>query len=91
MNTFASGSTYKHEKLRTVVVCWVAGRRRLMAIIGDPEFLNIVKMLNPRAELPSQNTITRDIKTIYLMTRVSLRGSLKVHIRILSLADAVLT
>jgi hypothetical protein len=58
MNAFASGSMYKHEKLQTLIVCWVAGCRQPMAIVSDPEFSGIVKMLNPRAVLPSWNTIT---------------------------------
>jgi hypothetical protein len=54
-----------------------------MAIVSNPEFSNIVKMLNPRAVLPSWNTITHDIKTIYSMTSLNLADRLKVHITFL--------
>lgn len=60
MNTFTSGLTYKHKKLWTLIVHWVTGCHQLMAIVGDSEFLNLVKMLNPRVVLPSWNTIVAD-------------------------------
>jgi hypothetical protein len=89
MNTFASGSTYKCEKLRTLLVCWVTMRRRPMSIVRDPKLLDIVNMLNPLAVLPSQNTITNNIKIIFSMTKAKLRDSLKVRVIILSLDIAL--
>ena len=84
MNTFASGSTYKHEKVQTLLLHWVTTHRPPMPIIGNPELLDIVHMLNPLAVLPSQNTVTKDIKTIFLMTKAKLRVSLKVRVIFLS-------
>jgi hypothetical protein len=84
MNTFASGSTYKRKKMQTLLLRWVTTRRRPMSIVGDPELLNIVHMLNPLAMLPSRNTVTKDIKTIFLMTKAKLRVGLKVRVIFLS-------
>ena len=84
MNTFTSGSTYKCKKMRTLLLRWVTTRRRPMSIVGNPKLLNIVHMLNPLAMLPLQNTVTKDIKTIFLMTKAQLRVSLKVRVIFLS-------
>jgi hypothetical protein len=84
MNTFTSGSTYKREKMQTLLLHWVMMHCRPMSIIGDPELLDIVHMLNPLAMLPLWNTVTEDIKIIFLMTKAKLRVGLKVHVIFLS-------
>jgi hypothetical protein len=91
MDAFSSGSTYTREKLRTLLVCWITGCHRPMSIVGDSEFLAIIKMLNPHADVPSRNTVTTDIKTMYSLTKVQLKGRLQVRIIILLLTVAVLT
>jgi hypothetical protein len=78
MNAFASGSTYKHERLRTLIVRWVTGCRRPISVVVDPDFLDIVKMLNPHALIPSRNTVTRDIKIMYSLAKVKLKDVLQV-------------
>jgi hypothetical protein len=64
-------------------------RRQPMSIVHDPKLLDIVNMLNPLAMLPSQNTITNNIKIIFSMTKAKLRDSLKVRVIILSLDIAL--
>jgi len=49
-----------------------------MSIVSDPEFLDIIKMLNPQAEVPSRNTVTQDIKTMYSMAKANLKIILRV-------------
>src|SRR6266702_3831832 len=78
MNAFASGSMYKCERLCTLAVCWVTSCRRPMSIVSDPEFLDIIKMLNPQAEVPSRNNVTQDIKTMYSMAKANLKIILRV-------------
>ncbi|KAH9003276.1 hypothetical protein EDB86DRAFT_3073068 [Lactarius hatsudake] len=43
-----------------------------MAIVSDTNFLDIIKMLNPQAVVPSRNAVTSDIKTMFSMTKVNL-------------------
>ncbi|KAH9172048.1 hypothetical protein EDB89DRAFT_2070200 [Lactarius sanguifluus] len=74
---FASGSTYRRERLRTLILRWVTGCHRPMAIVGDTNFLNIIKMLNPQAVVPSRNTVTSDIKTMFSMTKANLTDILR--------------
>jgi hypothetical protein len=80
MSAFTSGSTYTRKQLRMLTVRWVAGRCRPMSIVSDPEFLKIVRMLNPQAEVPSRNTVAQDIKAIYLMANANLKNILQVSI-----------
>jgi hypothetical protein len=91
MDAFSSGSTYTREKLQTLLVRWIMGCCRPMSIVRDSEFLAIIKMLNLRAGIPSWNTVTTDIKTMYSLTKAQLKGRLQVHIIILLLTVAVLT
>ncbi|KAH9006666.1 hypothetical protein EDB84DRAFT_1573015 [Lactarius hengduanensis] len=74
MSGFSSGS---NEKLRTLALCWVASCHRLMSIVGDSEFPAIVKLLNPQAVVPSQNTVTQDIKIMYSLAKVNLKSILQ--------------
>jgi hypothetical protein len=78
MSAFASGLTYTRERLRTLTVRWVAGRRRPMSIVDDPEFLDIIKLLHPQAAVPSRITVGRDIKMMYTMTKANVRNIIQV-------------
>jgi len=49
-----------------------------MAIVSDTNFLDIIRMLNPQAVVPSRNTVTSDIKTMFAMTKANLRDILRV-------------
>ncbi|KAH9009543.1 hypothetical protein EDB84DRAFT_1571153 [Lactarius hengduanensis] len=44
---------------------------------ATPEFLAIVKLLNPQAVVPSRNTVTQDIKIMYSLAKVNLKSILQ--------------
>ncbi|KAJ7911759.1 hypothetical protein B0H13DRAFT_1614225, partial [Mycena leptocephala] len=69
MHSFASGSTYKREKLRTLTTLWVTRRRRPFKIVEDPEFREIIHLLNPSAHTHSAVTQARDVKHLYKLSR----------------------
>ncbi|KAJ7823332.1 hypothetical protein B0H14DRAFT_2370221, partial [Mycena olivaceomarginata] len=69
MCSFASGSTYKREKLRTLTTLWVARRRRPFKIVEDPEFREIIHLLNPSAHKHSAGTQARDVRRLYKLSR----------------------
>jgi hypothetical protein len=69
---------YRHERLHTLILRWVTGCRRLMSIVGDPEFVEMINALNPQAVIPSRNTVTRDIKLMYSLAKASLKDLLQV-------------
>ncbi|KAJ7716707.1 hypothetical protein B0H16DRAFT_1208134, partial [Mycena metata] len=65
MRSFASGSTYKREKLRILTTLWVTRRRHPFRIVQDPEFQEIIRLLNPLAHTHSARTQARDIRCLY--------------------------
>ncbi|KAJ7030910.1 hypothetical protein C8F04DRAFT_897814, partial [Mycena alexandri] len=69
MRSFASGSTYKREKLRTLTALWVTHRRRPFRIVQDPEFREIIHLLNPLAHSHSATTQARDIQHLYKLSQ----------------------
>jgi hypothetical protein len=66
--TFANGSTYTREKARSLLAIWVTRCRRPFSIVEDEEFVTFARMLNGRVELPSRASITRDIKSLHVLT-----------------------
>jgi hypothetical protein len=62
-----------------------------MFIVGDPEFLDIIKMLNPQAVTPSRNTDTQDIKTMYSMTKANMKNMLQASIQFYCSPITILT
>lgn len=91
MSTFASGSTYTCKRMCTLLLRWVTSRHWPMFIVGDPEFLDIIKMLNPQAVTPSRNTDTQDIKTMYSMTKANMKNMLQASIQFYCSPITILT
>lgn len=77
-STFARGSTYTWEKARTLIMLWIACRRRPYSIVEDPELLELIKMLHTRAEIPCCMTVSNDIRTLYQLSVTRIREQLKV-------------
>ena len=57
---------------------WVAHRHRPFAIVMDDELVEIFTDLNNKVEVPSRFTVSRDVKEIFLMSRVKVSEILKV-------------
>ncbi|KAJ7599139.1 hypothetical protein C8J56DRAFT_722679, partial [Mycena floridula] len=55
---------------------WVSTRKRPFAIVSDPEYLEIVTMLQSRTDTPSPTTVSRDVKEIYSITKESVAKEL---------------
>ena len=75
---YASGATYSYPRLRFLLAMWSARRHRPFAIVEDPEFHAIVKMLYPRVELPSRVTVSRDVSDIFKESKKRVIAMLKV-------------
>jgi hypothetical protein len=73
MWSFASGSTYKREKLRALTTLWVTWRRHPFQIAQDPKFHEIIHLLNPLAHTHSGMTQARNIKCLYKLSREKTR------------------
>ena len=57
---------------------WVARHHRPFVIVKDDELVEIFMDLNNKVEVPSQFTVSRDVKEIFLMSRVKVSEILKV-------------
>lgn len=71
---FARGSTYQKELLRVYIGLWTATSYRPFTIVKDPYFIKIVQMFNPKAEIPSDTTISRDVKEFHKIGKVNLKA-----------------
>ena len=63
--TFAHGSTYSYSKFRMKLALWVARHHWPFAIVEDKELINIFMDLNNKVEVPSQKTVSHDVKEIF--------------------------
>ncbi|GJF00030.1 hypothetical protein PsYK624_163070 [Phanerochaete sordida] len=79
IDAFAQGSTYNPAKFRIKLSIWIARRHRPYAIVQDPEFLEILQMLNSKVEVPHPTTISRDIREIFEITRRAVGKMLQAH------------
>jgi hypothetical protein len=57
---------------------WVARRHRPFAIVEDEELVAIFKELNNKVEVPSQRTVSRDVKEIFDISRAKVAEILQV-------------
>jgi hypothetical protein len=60
------------------IALWVARRHRPFAIVEDKELVDIFTDLNNKVEVPSRFTVSRDVKEIFLMSRLKVSEILKV-------------
>jgi hypothetical protein len=75
---FAHGSMYTPGTFQLKLALWIARRHRLFAIVEDPEFLELLMILNNRVSVPSCLTISHDIQEIFLISRGKVSVMLKV-------------
>ncbi|RDX41722.1 hypothetical protein OH76DRAFT_1303222, partial [Lentinus brumalis] len=53
ISAFAHGATYSPARLRFLIAMWCAARHRPFAIVDDPEFQEMLRMLYGKVKLPS--------------------------------------
>jgi hypothetical protein len=58
---------------------WVSRRHRPFAIIEDDELIDLFRDLYNKVEVPSQSTVSRDVKEIFQMSRVRVAQMLQVR------------
>jgi hypothetical protein len=78
MASFSHGSTYSAPKFRMKLALWTVRRHRPFAIVADPEFLEILTDLNNKVTVPSPNTLSRDVREIFSMSRLKVASILQV-------------
>ena len=78
ISNFAYGSTYSKELLRTYVALWSATSYRPFTIVEDPYFVKIISMFNPNASLPSDSTVSNDVRDFFQIGRKNLKAYIAV-------------
>ena len=76
MAKFVGG--YTREALRWSIIKWVAGHNRPYSIVEDEAFISLIHMLNPRANIPTANTVSLDLKLVHTLMTARLIDHLKV-------------
>ena len=61
------------------IALWVAWRHRPFAIVEDDELIEMFMDLNNKVEVPSQFTVSRDVKEIFELSWKKVAEILKVH------------
>ncbi|KAE9390420.1 hypothetical protein BT96DRAFT_1002287 [Gymnopus androsaceus JB14] len=62
MPMFAAGSMYSEARLRFLIVKWCACNSQPMLIVKDKAYIEQLKMFNQGVTIPSNTTVSRDIK-----------------------------
>lgn len=62
-------STYTHSRFRVALSQWVTSANRPINIIRDSGLLHLFTMLNSSVELPSRQSISRDIVRFHVVTK----------------------
>ncbi|THH15466.1 hypothetical protein EUX98_g9461 [Antrodiella citrinella] len=69
INDFAHGSTYTKASFRFLLSLWIARRHRPFKIVHDAELIQLFRMLHSKVEIPSAQTVSRDIREIFSLSR----------------------
>lgn len=73
----SSGSTYDSAKFRYLILKWIIRSHRPFSVVSDPELKAAFFMLNPKVEVPSRSTVSRDIQSIFSLTKVNVAKRLQ--------------
>lgn len=73
MPMFAGGSTYSNAKLHYLLVKWCACNSRPMLIVKDEAYVEQLKMFNQGVQIPSDTTVSRDIKCVFQVAQTHVK------------------
>ncbi|CAG8557708.1 9822_t:CDS:2, partial [Dentiscutata heterogama] len=62
-------------KLRNMFATWIINRQRPFSIIEDPELVEIIQYLNPKAQLVKADAIKNKIKSLYDLGKRELKAN----------------
>ncbi|KAF9033951.1 hypothetical protein BDZ89DRAFT_897061, partial [Hymenopellis radicata] len=68
---FAQGSTYTPGKLRMLMAKHVAVNHRPFSLYTDSPLAEMIHMFRPDAVIPSDKTLSRDVKEIHALSKVN--------------------
>lgn len=77
---FAQGSTYTTGAFRFLITRWVTECHRPFKIVEDPPFQDMLRMLYSRVDIPSDTTVSRDVREVYRISQLQVAKTLQVGI-----------
>jgi hypothetical protein len=75
---FAHGSLYNPGLFRLKLAIWISRRHRPFVIVDDPEFQELLTILNCKVSVPSSVTVSRDVQEIFSISQKVVGTLLKV-------------
>ncbi|KIJ28003.1 hypothetical protein M422DRAFT_270772 [Sphaerobolus stellatus SS14] len=76
MIDYVSEHQYSDAQFQFLFGLWVSHHHQSFSIVSDSEFIEIVQMLYAAVKVPSQQTVTHDVKKIFTMTREKVKAYL---------------
>ena len=67
---------------RAEIVCWVAESKRPFAIVNDHGFQSLMKTGQPAYQIPSPDTISHDVKIVFMKVCKCIAKMLQVSVSI---------
>lgn len=64
ITAYTAGTEYSYARMRFLTAMWCARRHRPYIAVEDPEFIQMLKMLYGRVEIPTRMTVSRDVRLI---------------------------
>ena len=74
---------YSPQNFRENLMKWVVMSNQPFTEVQNPSFINVMKSLNPTAELPSDKTIKRDIMSTFAVKLELLKAKLTVSLNLI--------
>jgi hypothetical protein len=71
--------TILNELYRAEIVRWVSESKRPFKIVKDRGFQKLMKTGRPEYHIPSPETVSRDVKKVFLRVRKRMAKMLQVH------------
>lgn len=75
---FTKGGDYNVGRFRFFLALWVAVHNRPHLAITDQELISAFQTLQPNVHVPSNDTVGRDVKLVYELTKPAVKEVLKV-------------
>ncbi len=79
MRTIPLICTVLNEPYRAEIVRWVSESKRPFKIVKDCGFQKLMKTGRPEYHIPSPETVSRDVKKVFLHVRKRMAKMLQVH------------
>lgn len=76
---FTKGGDYNAGRFRFYLALWVTVRNRPYLAVTDDELLAAFQTLQPNVTVPSADTVGRDVKLLYELTKPAVKAMLKVR------------